>query len=225
MTEPISQVMISTYNGNYRAPSTISRFFIAGAGTASANLNTLKFTVRNPNAVTVNPTIIEVIERVQGGFVKLGFGQGLTTLTFNATMPAYRIDAKGNKVYEGDYRQSEGWLWLGAFDAFVLENCEYPFALMYHGTPSQFLEIPSYNAGTASYNTYILKGTCSRPAYSQDANDPRMIKFSFNFSGISIQQAGKQSLSVHSFNPFDVDQKTAMAIAQSTTQKIKSGLL
>lgn len=214
------KVMISTYNENYDAPVTIRRFFYNGG--QGDSWNTIKFTIINPNSVTVNPTTIESVERVQGGFVKVGFGEGLLTMVFSASLPIYTKDTKGNKVYGGDYRKSEGWLWLGALDAFVRANCLYPFSVMYHGTPAQFLEIPSYSEQTSEYSTYILKGTITRPVYSQDAENPRLIKFSFNFSGIPIQQGTEIGINV---TDDTTNKGIARAISTSSDNRQDHGFL
>lgn len=215
------KMMISTYNDKYTASPTIRRFFVAG-GQSNDLFNTIQFTVINPNSVTITPNTIESVERVQGGFVKVGFGEGLLTMIFSASLPIYTKDAKGNKVYGGDYRKSEGWLWLGALDAFVRANCLYPFSVMYHGSPAQFLEIPSYNEDTSEYSTYILKGTITRPAYSQDADNPRLIKFSFNFSGIPIQQGTEIGINV---TDDTTNKGIARAISTSSDNRQDHGLL
>lgn len=148
----------------------------------------------NPESVQVSQQNISKLERVEGGYVKIGFDSGLITIAFSGKMPLFfgknspssSYNPRQNFANAGDdfasvvsasemLETSPSWRWFQEFSDFVRGNVKYPFYLSYYGIITQL-------GGVAP----VLKGDITAPAYSQDAQNPFMINYNFSFSGVLV---------------------------------------
>ena len=127
----------------------------------------------NPSSVNIQPTTITQMEKVAGGYQKVGFGTGLISLAFSGTIPLYNKNNRNNKTYSGDIRTTRGYRWFAELSDFVLQNSDYPFFLIYHSYATEL-----------AFNFPVLKGDITPPSYSQSAEDPWKLDYSFDFQGI-----------------------------------------
>lgn len=142
----------------------------------------------NPNAMQVGQQNISKLERVENGYVKIGFGDGLITVTFNGQMPIFFEGFERSRSYDpkqfdvenyAALQESPGWVWFQEFSTFVRLNAKFPFYLGFYGVVAQI----------STGNIYpVLKGDLTPPAYSQDAQNPFLLNYNFTFTGVLVDE-------------------------------------
>ena len=132
--------------------------------------------VHNPEDATVTQEKLSKMEKVQNGYIKIGYPLGLVTIQFSGRVPLYFKDVAGNKIYKIDSSanlyEAPVYKWFDSFKNFINTNAEYPFLLRWKG----------YVAGFGITDP-ILKGDCSPPDYSLSSEDLFVLTYSFQFEG------------------------------------------
>jgi len=130
----------------------------------------------NPASVSIDQASLSSLRKTRKGYVKTYFGEGAFTLSFNGTVVFKLADNKNNSV---DIKDTPGWKWFQKFSQFIRKNMNALFQLHYVGTPLML-----------SKENPVFVGDCSPVRFSQDANNPYAINYSFTFTG--VLQADKE---------------------------------
>lgn len=127
----------------------------------------------NPENINVSEEQLTKMYRTISGFQHMGFPIGLVTMNFSGKVPLYNTTASaGQKFYGGAYKDSPTYQWFGFFREYIKKYQKWKFYIQYSGYLEQFQA------------NQVLVGSLSIPEYNLDANNPRLIDYNFNFSGI-----------------------------------------
>lgn len=129
----------------------------------------VKFNI-NPNSVSIDQASLSNLRKTRKGYVKSYFGEGAFTLSFNGTVVFKLADNENNSM---EIKETPGWGWFQRFAQFIRKNQNGLFQLFYLGTPIMLSE-----------EDPVFTGDCSPIRFSQDANNPYAINYSFTFTGV-----------------------------------------
>jgi len=161
VTQVVQGVNETDYNYTYGSYENIKPSFLEGIRTWDDDPKIFQFYM-NPSNMTVNTDTINKMEKVRGGWIKVGFGLGLTTISFSGL-----INTQGD-----DKKKSFHLDWFDRFKYYVESNSAYSFKLAFRGA---IRELRQTNP--------ILIGDIKPPQYSVSADNPHIIDYSFTFSG------------------------------------------
>ena len=141
--------------------------------------NSVKFNI-NPNSVSIDQASLSSLRKTRKGYVKSYFGEGAFTLSFNGTVVFKLADNENNSM---EIKETPGWRWFQRFSQFIRKNQSALFQLHYLGTPIAL-----------SVDDPVFVGDCSPVRFSQDANNPYAINYSFVFTGVLYKDVEDLSL-------------------------------
>lgn len=138
----------------------------------SNNLKQVAFRI-NPSSLSIDQASLSSLRKTRSGYLKTYQGEGAFTLNFSGVVGVLPPRAENSSGTPLTVQDCPGWKWFQMFAQFVRKNQAYLFQLNYVGAPVM-LDITDP----------VFVGDCSPIRFSQDANNPAAISYSFSFTGI-----------------------------------------
>ena len=156
-----------------------------GKDSVTGGIEEIQFRV-NPSSVSINQNTLTSMRKARLGYVRTYHGEGLFSLSFAGIVnihPSLSVIDLSNLSDEelaealtfSDIKKSSGWRWFQRFSKFVRVCQPFLFELHYLGTPLML-----------SQDNPVFVGECSPVKFSQDAENPFSISYSFTFQGVLL---------------------------------------
>jgi len=140
----------------------------------------------NPTSVSISQNTLTSMRKARLGYVRTYHGEGLFSLSFagivniHPSLSALDLSELSEEELAkaltfSDIKKSSGWQWFQKFAKFVRASQPFLFELHYLGTPLML-----------SQDSPVFVGECSPVKFSQDAENPFSVSYSFTFQGVLL---------------------------------------